>query len=276
MLYHAREESVCLDGTDMHFARFGTGSKPLVIIIGLLDGLKTVQGHALILAGFYRIFGKAFDVCVFARKDNLQPGYSIHDMARDQKLAMDKLGITSAHVVGISQGGMIAQWLAIDYPEAVKKLVIGVSLSRPNPTVTEVLRKWVEIAEREDYSALMDDNMRKTYIGKRYRVFKRLIPLLKLIEGDGSFERFRIQAQACMAHDAYGQLDRIKAPTLILGGKKDRITGPDSSEEMAKRIPNSRIFMYRDLGHGAYMETRDFNRRILAFLKRRSDGRKGK
>ena len=80
-----------------------------------------------------------------------------------------------------------------------------------------------------------------------------------------SFERFRIQAASCAAHDAYDRLDRIACPTLVIGGKDDRIVTGRASEEIAERIPGCRLFMYEGLGHGLYEEAPDFLRRVSAF-----------
>ena len=69
-------------------------------------------------------------VYIFSRKSNLKYGYSTREMAKDQANAMKAIGISNAMIVGVSQGGMIAQYLAIDYPELVKKLVLAVTVSR--------------------------------------------------------------------------------------------------------------------------------------------------
>ena len=64
----------------------------------------------------------------------MNKGYSTRDMAEDLAFGMQTLGITRAKVLGVSQGGMIAQYLAIDHPELVDRLVLAVTLSRPNET----------------------------------------------------------------------------------------------------------------------------------------------
>ena len=67
-------------------------------------------------------------------------------MASDIAATMDILGITNADVFGVSQGGMIAQYLAIDRPDLVRKLVLAVTLSQNNDTVTQVVSSWIEMA----------------------------------------------------------------------------------------------------------------------------------
>lgn len=90
-------------------------------------------------------------------------------MAQDQNRVMEKLGIQNAYVMGVSQGGMIAQYLAIDYPEMVRKLIIGVSVSRQNETVQRVVNSWIQMAESNDYKTLMIDTMEKTFTNKQLK-----------------------------------------------------------------------------------------------------------
>ncbi|MFA7412152.1 MAG: alpha/beta hydrolase, partial [Tissierellaceae bacterium] len=119
MFYKSEDGNVAINGTDMDYIVFGRGETSLVIIPGLGDGLKTVKGTRLLLSRMYKDFAQDYRVYVFSRKNHIERGYSIRDMARDQKTAMEVLKIGNAHLVGISQGGMIAQYMAIDYPDLV-------------------------------------------------------------------------------------------------------------------------------------------------------------
>lgn len=123
----------------MDYISFGEGSKKLVMIPGLGDALKTVKGSAVAFAIAYREYAKDYKVYVFSRKNQMVEGYSTRDMAKDQAEAMKILGISKASVMGVSEGGMIAQYIAVDYPEMVEKLVLAVTLSRQNKTVQSVI-----------------------------------------------------------------------------------------------------------------------------------------
>ena len=129
------------------YIRFGSGRKPLILLPGVGDGLKTVKGMALPFALLYRSLAEHFTVYVFSRRRILSPGMTTRDMAEDLNIAMDALGLPSASVIGVSQGGMIAQWLAIDHPEKVKKLVLTVTLSRPNATIQDVVKRWLRMSD---------------------------------------------------------------------------------------------------------------------------------
>ena len=113
----------------------------------------------------YREFAKDFTVYAFSRKNVLPNGYTTRDMARDQVEAMDQLGIQKADIFGVSMGGMIAQHLAIDYPEKVDKLILTVTSARTNPILGESIEEWVSRAKRDDHTALMDSNVRWDLFG---------------------------------------------------------------------------------------------------------------
>lgn len=140
MFWGAKNGSVRIGDADMEYAVFGKGNSTLIMLPGLGDGLTTVKGMAVPMAVAYRMYAKDYKVYVFSRKNGLEDGYSTKDMARDQAGAMRALGIGRAKVLGVSQGGMIAQYLAIDYPELVEKLVLTVTSSRQNRRIRSHLQ----------------------------------------------------------------------------------------------------------------------------------------
>ncbi len=115
MLFNAINENIKIGHTDMAYIAFGNGQKNLIMIPGLGDALKTVKSTATAFAVMYREYIKDYKVYVFSRKNHLDEGYSTKDMANDQIEVMKKLGISKTSIIGFSQGGMIAQYIAIDY-----------------------------------------------------------------------------------------------------------------------------------------------------------------
>ena len=154
-MLNAKNGRLSLSGGAMDFIRFGRGKRTLAMIPGVGDGLKTVKGMALPFALLYRSLAKDFTVYVFSRRVPLASDTSTRDMADDLNAAMDQLGLSQAAGVGVSQGGMIAQWLAVDHPDKVDRLVLVVTLARPNPTVEAVIRRWLEMAKRDEYRGIM-------------------------------------------------------------------------------------------------------------------------
>lgn len=272
MFYQAENCTINIGDTTMEYIRFGTGQRKLIMLPGLGDGLRTVKGTAVPMALTYRLFAKEFTVYVFSRKNDLPEGYSTREMARDQAEAMEQLGIAKADILGVSMGAMIAQHLAIDYPEKVGKLILAVTSSRPNPILAESIAQWIALAKEGDHAAFMDSNVRRIYSEKYYRKNKWLIQGVGKITKPDSYDRFCIQADACLQHDAFEDLSKIKTQTLVIGGEQDRALGSDASRELADRIPNSQLLMYEQWGHGLYDEAEDFNDRCLQFLTQETAG----
>lgn len=268
MFYNAKNITLQISNTDMDYIRFGAGKRVLVMLPGLGDGLRSVKGTALPMAFMYRGFTKDFTVYAFSRKNALPEGYTTRDMARDQAKAMEQLGIGCADIFGVSMGGMIAQYLAIDYPEKVSRLVLTVTSSRPNPILTESIAEWVACAGRDDHAALMDSNLRRIYSEGYYRKNRWMIPLIGKLTKPKTYDRFFVQADACLTHNAYDRLHQIQAPTLVIGGEKDISLGGDASREIAEKIPGAELRMYAEWGHGLYEEAKDFNQMVLDFLTR--------
>ncbi len=266
MFYHAYNGSVRVGNAEMDYISFGNGNRNLIMLPGLGDGLSTVKGMALVFSMMYRIYAKEFTVYVFSRKNHMQEGYSTREMAKDHADAMSVLGISKADVIGISQGGMIAQYLAIDYPDLVNKLVLAVTSAAPNETMKKVVGVWAEMAMQGNYKELMIDTAEKSYSERYLKKYRLLYPLLGRLGKPKSFERFLIQAASCVRHDAYAELNKIECPVCVIGGDCDKIVGTDSATAISANIRDSELFIYNGLGHAAYEEAKDFNERVLSFL----------
>ena len=252
---------------EMDCIRFGSGERVLVMLPGVGDGVRTMKGLALPFALLYRSLAKDFTVYAFSRRTELPAHMSTREMAEDQNAAMEALGLRGTALMGVSQGGMIAQWLAIDHPDKLDRLVLTVTLSRPNDTVREAIGLWTEMARRGDYRGIMLDTAERSYSEKRIRQARLEYGLLGNLGRPKSFDRFLTQAESCLTHDAFDALPRIACPTLVIGGTEDRIVTGAASEELAARIPGAELKMYGGLSHGLYEEAPDFIERVAAFCR---------
>jgi len=266
MSWNAKNGSVKIDNTEMYYVSFGHGSKKLIVLPGLSDGLLTVKGKALLLAGSYTKYFNDYAVYMFSRKNDMPEGYSIRDMAADQAKALQELGIKKTSVMGVSQGGMIAQWLAIDYPELVEKLIIAVSAPRVNDMIHENVSSWIEMAKRGDHKSLMIDVAEKGYSEKYLKDYRKAYPLMGFVGKPRNYNRFFANANAILRFDVSEELNKIVCPTYIIAGKDDKTVGIDASHEMKERIKDSEMYVYEGLGHAAYEEAKDFYSRVYDFL----------
>lgn len=266
-MLEAKNGRVQLRGGEMDYIRFGSGAKTLVMIPGVGDGLKTVRGAALPFALMYRALAAEFTVYVFSRRAELPAQMSTREMAADLNEAMERLGLRGAALVGVSQGGMIAQWLVIEHPDKVSKLVLAVTAARPNDTIREAISGWCAMARRGDYRAIMLDTAERSYSPKRLPAARLSCRLMGNLGRPKSFDRFLTQAAACLGHDAYDRLGEINCPTLVIGGTDDRIVTDAASKELAGAIPGAELFLYEGLSHGLYEEAPDFQERVAAFCR---------
>ena len=266
MLWNAKNGSITLGDAVMHYAAFGWGSRTLVLLPGLGDGLRPVKGTALPTAFLYRRLAKDFRVLMFSRKLPLEEGSTTRDMANDLAAALKQLGVERASVVGVSMGGMIAQHLAIDHPQLVEKLVPVVTCPCPNPILEEAVDAWTDMALRGDHRALMVDNGRRIYSDGYLKKYGWMFPVAAKFTKPRSYRQFLIMARACRTHDARKGLGRIAAPTLVIGGEQDHCLGGQASRDLAAAIPGARLKMYPHYGHGVYDEAADFQQILLDFL----------
>ena len=257
--------SVTTGNTEMYYVSFGKGGKNLVVLPGLSDGLATVKGKALILSYPYRKFFQDYTVYLFSRKNDMPDGYTIRDMAKDQILAMKKLGIDQAYLLGVSQGGMISQYIAIDHPEMVAKLILAVTAPYANSIVKDVVSCWINMAEQGNHTALMLDTAEKMYSEDYLRKNRKVFPFLAKVTKPSSYDRFLKNAHAILGFDARNALSKIHCPTLILAGSDDHTIGNDAAFELNRAIAGSKLFVYEGLGHGAFEEAKDFYDRVLEF-----------
>lgn len=256
---------VTVGNTGMYYVAFGSGKRNLIVLPGLSDGLATVIGKAWVLASPYKKFFKDFTVYMFSRKNDMPEGYSIEDMADDQVAAMKNLGIERGCVLGVSQGGMIAQCIAIRHPETVERLILAVTTPYANSVARDAVSSWIGMAERGDHTALMVDTAEKMYSDGYLKKNRKYFPLIAKFTKPATYDRFMKNAKAILRFDARDELSKIKCPTLIIAGSDDKTVGNDAPLELKNGIAGSRLFVYEGLGHGTFEEATDFYDRILAF-----------
>ena len=256
---------VPVGATEMDYVAFGSGEKRLVVIPGLSDGLATVKGKALLLAPPFKKFFKDYTVYMFSRKNEMPEGYSIEDMADDQVTVMHALGIEKACILGVSQGGMISQAIAIRHPEVVEKLILAVTAPNASEVARKVISGWIDVARQGDHVTLMVDTAERMYSKAYLEKNRKLFPLLARVTKPKSYDRFLKNAQAILQFDVREELPKISCPTLILAGEDDKTVGNEAPAQLQSGIAGSRLHVYQGLGHGAYDEAKDFYDRVLDF-----------
>ena len=216
-----------------------------------------------------------FDNRGAGRTDVSDQEYSIRLFADDAAGLMEAMRIRRAHVLGFCMGGMIAQELALNYPEKVEKLVLvstccGGKKSVFSPeaaqmvidTSTALSKKgaWDEEIAQKLVSHVFTEEFMREYPGA-VDVAVQLV-----LTAPTSLEALVSQIYAVLTFDACDRLPQIKAPTLILAGKKDRCIPPENAEIMAKLIPNSRLVYFENSGHVLQEDIEKVTATVLEFL----------
>jgi len=195
------------------------------------------------------------------------PGpYSVRMMAEDVVGLMDGLEIESAHVVGLSMGGMIAFQLAVDRPERVRSLVI---VNSGPALVPRTPGEWLRVQQRLLLARLFGPARTGRFLSKRLFPKPEQEALRTQIVDRWALNDPAAYLAALRALVGWSVLDRvgqIRCPVLVISGDRD-YTPADTKRAYAAGIPGARFVMINDSGHATPIDQANvFNRCVLEFL----------
>ncbi len=182
--------------------------------------------------------------------------YKLSDMAKDTIGLMDALGITSAHIVGASMGGMIAQEIAISYPERVRSLT-SIMSTTGNPRMPPPTRAAAAILMAPP------PRTKEEFLARFARTWKVLrvgsFPEDEMLDrerAERTYERglnpagAARQLRAILASGSRkARLGSVKAPTLVIHGSIDPLVHPYGGKDTAASIPGAKLLMVEGMGH---------------------------
>jgi pimeloyl-ACP methyl ester carboxylesterase len=252
-------------GNGLPVVRFGLGDQPLIILPGLGDALQPVTSMPRYSAWSFRRFAKAHSVYLVSRRRGLPAGYSTKDMAADYAAAIDNIG-RPAHVLGLSLGSAIAQHLAADFPGHVHRLILSFAGCNGTPNTVASIRHLLELAWHNHWRAVYMSTVETTYSVFRPPLWRPLVP--PFTRRPENPTDFTISAEACVSHDSGDRLVEITAPTLVVGGKEDRLVPQSSYHSLAGKIPGASLKLIEGSGYELYGRDRlDFETILLNFLQ---------
>jgi pimeloyl-ACP methyl ester carboxylesterase len=262
------------DGTRIHYEVHGSG-EPVLLIMGLGSNAY----------GWYRTIpwlSEQFEVIAFdnrgtGRSDVPEGPYSIPQMAADAAAVLDAVGRETAHVVGASLGGMIAQRFALAYPDRLRSLTLvcttpgGANAAPPSDAVTAALFEGGQdpstVYRRNAWFLYGDDT--RTHHPDRIEEdleWRSKIPTQPV----GFFG----QIQAALGHDTWDELPAIAAPTLVVHGDADLLVPTPNGKFLAERIPGAELVLIPGAGHMLQTDGGALVREsFLGFLTRASRAR---
>jgi len=256
-----------VNGINLHYRCFDRG-EPLVLVAGWGTDLRTWVFQLPTFRKHFQVI--TFDNRGVGKSDKPTGPYSMKLMAADVIGLMDYLHIKAANVLGLSMGGMIAQEVAINYPDRVLRLVLGCTFASQNDGSgpTDDCRKHAaqDVVQLRVLLASLATNNRIA------RFF--VVAIARLLAGHG-IEGFKSQGAAIRDHDTTDRLHLIRCPALVVAGTHDRVISPSSSAFLASRLPHGRLVLIEDGSHSLGSEDRrKFNQVVLQFLLENTKGLK--
>ncbi len=243
-------------GTDLYYERRGTG-EPLLLIQGL--GGNSLHWGEDFLGGLEEDFELVlYDHRGAGRSGPLSGEHTIADLAGDALGLLAALEIDSAHVVGISMGGMVAQEIVLGAPDRVRTLTLGCTFpGGPDARMTDMSVVGM-LAE----AVLSGDEQRALRVGYEVMI------AAEYGAQEGAFELYTelagqypaplpvlmAQLSAIMGHDTSERLGEITAPTLVVHGTQDRLLHHANGELIARLVPGARLELLDGSGHMFFWE----------------------
>ena len=261
-------QTVQTDAFSMDYFCFGEGEKTLVILPGL--SVQSVMGVADAVAAAYQQLENDFRIYVFDRRKELPASYSVQEMARDTAEAFQALGLKSVCLFGASQGGMIAQVIAVEHPELIGKMVLGSSSSHVREEQYRVIENWVRLARNKDRVGLYLAFGKEIYPPAVFDQYREILIKTAETVTEVELERFITLAEGTRGFNITEELDKIRCPVMAIGVYEDAVLDSDATMEIAEKLdrrPDFRLYLYVGYGHAAYDTAPDYRERILKFFR---------
>jgi 3-oxoadipate enol-lactonase len=256
-------------GAKIYWDEQGKGD-PILLIMGL--GYPSVAWYRTrpVLATRFRTI--ALDNRGVGQSD-MPPGpYPVPLMASDAAAVLDAAGVESAHVYGVSMGGMIAQEFALQYPQRVRSLILGCTAAggptaiRADEEVTQMLMSRGQISREEAAEIAIP------FIYDSHTPRERIDEDLKVRRPWFSHpDAYIAQLQGIMMWESYSRLSQIHAPTLMIHGQSDRLVPAGNGQLIAEKIPGAKLVLLSGASHIFATDQPEASQHtVLEFLERQT------
>jgi pimeloyl-ACP methyl ester carboxylesterase len=242
-----------IGGIEHYYQETGTG-EALLLINGVGGTSLDWEPMLPALTEHFRVI--AYDNRGAGRSD-VPPGpYTTRQLADDAAALLAHLDVPRAHVLGFSMGGMIAQELALSYPQLVDRLILYGTFARPRAAIYEPWTMYAEqMAERLDSTSATVGWLPWLFSPAFFADPERIEAALAWQEPyPQTLQGFVAQIEAVRTHDALDRVSNIAASTLVLAGAEDILTPVYYARELAERIPGAELRILDRGGHCALWE----------------------
>ena len=205
--------------------------------------------------------------------ETTEGAYSTELLADDVAAFMHAMGITKAHVSGLSLGAATGMWVAAKYPDRVISLSLHSGWHKTDGFIKAVVGSWRALAEATGnvtemiISALFPWCFTPELYAAKPDYIESLAAFVRSRPAQ-SVESFIQQSNAVLTHDASAQLAKITAPTQITFGAKDMVTSLRFADPLKTAIRGSELLVFEGCSHAPiYERVEEFNAKTVAFLK---------
>jgi 3-oxoadipate enol-lactonase len=191
------------------------------------------------------------------------PGpYQLDDLGGDVLALLDHLGVARAHLGGLSLGGMVAMWLAINAPDRVRRLALVCTSARLGPP-----RMWADRAaavRAGGLGAIAEAVIARWTTPEHARTQPDVVDGLRQMLLATPPEGYAAACHAIETMDLEGDLGRITAPTLVIAGLADEATPPAHAQRIVGLIPGARLALVAGAAHLANVTRPELVGNLLA------------
>jgi pimeloyl-ACP methyl ester carboxylesterase len=214
----------------------------------------------------------SFDNRGVGRSERVPGPYTGAEMADDAVSVLDAAGVESAHVYGISLGGMIAQEVALRHPDRVRALVLGATtrggdahVPASDDVVAFVRLRAQMTAEHAVWASVPINYAARTRAEGGHLIAEDVAQRLRFpVEA----EYYSAQLAAANGHDA--AVEDIRAPTLVVHGEEDVLIPPENGRRLAADIVGAELSMWPGAAHLYFTDEPEVDRHVAAWLARKS------
>ena len=244
------------------------GKGPAVMFInGLTMDVNGWYFQVPAFSGKYKVL--RYDYRGQGQSDKPDMDYSQEMHTDDLNDLLDRLGIQKAHIIGLSNGGMIAQHFTVKYPEKVGALVLVDTCSYIDTLLELSLKAWIK-ATQVGGSELRYDVALPALFAEDFvkRNLENILGMREVSIRNNQPRPVINLARSCLAHNINDRISQITAPTLVIVGEEDILIPPKYSKILHEKIAGSKLIMLKKCGHVPPIEKpEEFNGIVLSFLK---------
>ena len=256
------------NGIWMHYEMLGKEEAPVVVLSHSLGSslamwdtqMEALEAHYLVLR---------YDTRGHGDSDAPEGAYTLDQLGEDAIGLLDALGIDVVHWTGLSMGGMIGQYIALNHAERLRSLALCDTAAIISEDAQPIWQERIDAARDKGMQVLVNETLERWFTSTYLVRNARGVELIRKHFLATSVAGYIGCSEAIRQLNYLEQLSEIKTPTLIIVGEDDPGTPVAASKAMHERIPGSRLAVLPSAAHLSNIEQAEaFNSMLMGFFKK--------